>query len=287
MLLILGVTELSVLMALATPLFLVRRLSKLLRSLADRLDNGAHQVQGAAAQVSSASQESASGASEQASSLEETSAAFEQMAAMTRTSADNARQACELTGAARTAAQIGDHTMVQLNEAMDGISESSQKISKIIRVIEEITFQTNLLALNAAVEAARAGEHGKGFAVVADKVRTLALRAAQAAQETAGLTGDSVDKAQSGAAIAGEVGKALSGIVTDVTKVSDLIDRISSSSQEQAQGVDQMNTAAHELAGQASGLMAVVDELAAIVGGTGSSAAGSKSKATARQTTCG
>jgi len=254
----------------------------------DGLNEGADQVNDAAAQVSTASQQLAEGNSEQASSLEETSSALEQMAAMTRTNAENSKQANDLSGQAKNAAQTGDQTMGQLNEAMTAINESSGQISKIIKVIEEIAFQTNLLALNAAVEAARAGEHGKGFAVVADEVRNLAQRAAQAARETTGLIEDSVNKAKEGTDVAGEVGKSLGAIVDDVSKVSDLINGISKASEEQAQGVDQVNTAvsqmdkvtqqnaagaeesasaAEQLAAQATSVKGVVDELAVLVGG--------------------
>ena len=252
------------------------------------LNEGADQVNDAAGQVSSASQQLAEGASEQASSLEETSASLEQMAAMTRTNAENSKEANVLSSQARSAAQDGDKTMDQLNGAMTAINDSSAQISKIIKVIEEIAFQTNLLALNAAVEAARAGEHGKGFAVVADEVRNLAQRCAQAARETTGLIEDSVNKAKEGADVAGEVGKALAAIVGDVTKVTDLIDGIAQASQEQAQGVDQVNTAvsqmdkvtqqnasgaeesasaAEELSAQAQSVKGVVDELSALVSG--------------------
>ncbi|GAG41668.1 unnamed protein product, partial [marine sediment metagenome] len=198
------------------------------------LNEGADQVNDAAGQVSSASQQLAEGNSEQASSLEETSSALEQMAAMTRTNASNAKEANDLSGQARTAANEGDKTMGRLNDAMTGINNSSQKISKIIKVIEEIAFQTNLLALNAAVEAARAGEHGKGFAVVADEVRNLAQRSAQAANETTDLIEGAVNNSRQGTEVAGEVGKALGAIVGDVTKVTDLIDGISRASEEQA-----------------------------------------------------
>lgn len=215
--------------------------------LVNDLNEGADQVSDAAGQVASSSQHLAEGASEQASSLEETSSALEEMSAMTRTNAENAKLANELSDRARTAAQAGDETMTLLNSAMTGINESSGQISKIIKVIESIAFQTNLLALNAAVEAARAGEHGKGFAVVAEEVRNLAKRCAEAAQETTTLIEDSVSKAKEGADVANKVGNAFETIVGDVTKVTDLINGIAQACQEQAQGVDQITAAASEV----------------------------------------
>ncbi|MBI4719458.1 MAG: hypothetical protein HY763_16810 [Planctomycetes bacterium] len=274
----------------ALAVLLIRSVTSLMnriRQVVDVLNEGAGQVQDAAGQVSGAAQQLAEGASQQAASLEETSSALEQMAAMTRTNAGNAKQADALASQARQAARDGDQTMQRLNGAMTGISESSTQISRIIKVIEEIAFQTNLLALNAAVEAARAGEHGKGFAVVADEVRNLAQRCAQAAGETTGLIEGAVAKSLEGTTVAREVGQALTAIVGDVTQVSELITGISRASNEQAQGVDQVNlavsqmdkvtqqnaagaeesaSAAEQLSAQASSVRAVVDELAAIVG---------------------
>jgi methyl-accepting chemotaxis protein len=278
----------AVFVGILLAIFITRGITGPIGRIIAGLTEGAEQVSAAAGQVSAASQSLAEGASEQASSLEETSSALEQMSAMTRTNAGNAKQANELAGSARKAADDGDKTMVQLNEAMNAINGSSEKISKIIKVIEEIAFQTNLLALNAAVEAARAGDHGKGFAVVADEVRNLAQRSAQAAKETTALIEDSVNRARGGTQVASEAGKALGVIVDNVSKVSELINGIAQASDEQAQGVEQVNTAvgqmdkvtqqnasgaeesasaAEELSAQAQTVNSMVAELTAMVGG--------------------
>lgn len=270
-----------------TAFLLYRNIRKLLTTTVNNLTDTATQMSSASSQVSSSSQSVAQGATEQASSLQETSSTLEELASMARQNADNARQANQIAQETRNSANDGTESMKELEMAMSAINESSDKISKIIKVIEEIAFQTNLLALNAAVEAARAGEHGKGFAVVAEEVRNLAQRSAAAAKDTANLIEESVDKTQNGTQITKKVGESLSTIVTNVKRVTDLVGEIAAASQEQAEGVIQLNTAVNqmdavtqqnasaaeqsaaaseELSAQAEGLTQVVDELTKIVG---------------------
>ncbi|HKK01282.1 MAG TPA: methyl-accepting chemotaxis protein [Desulfuromonadales bacterium] len=206
-----------------------------------QLQTGGIQIAAGAAQVSDSSQSLSQGATEQASSLEEISASMHQLSTQTKHNAENATQANQLMSQARSGAEEGNTQMQKMVVAMGEINTSSQNISKIIKVIDEIAFQTNLLALNAAVEAARAGQHGKGFAVVAEEVRNLAARSAKAAKETADLIEGSVQKTQNGAQIAEHTAKALQQIVADVTKVTDLVAEIAAASNEQAQGIAQIN----------------------------------------------
>ena len=214
-----------------------------LRGLTGEVNVCAKEVSQASKQISSASQSLSVGASRQASSLEETSASSQEMSSMTQTNADNSRRAAEVMSEVDREVQGANQTLEQMKSSMAEINASSEKIAKIIKVIDEISFQTNILALNAAVEAARAGDAGMGFAVVADEVRRLAQRCAQAAKDTAGLIEESIGKSSEGSAKLNHVSDAVIRITTSANRVKQLVDELNTSSQEQARGVDHIATA--------------------------------------------
>ena len=222
---------------------IIRGTNRVLNVTSRTLDDGASQVTAAAGQVSAASQSLAEGSSEQAASLEETSSSLEEMASMTKRNAESARHAKQLSTQTRGAADTASSDMEQMKQAMDAIKNSSNDISKIIKTIDEIAFQTNILALNAAVEAARAGESGAGFAVVADEVRNLARRSADSARETASKIADAIQKSDVGVNISAKVAVSLSEIVTKAREMDTLVAEIATASEEQSQGVGQINTA--------------------------------------------
>ncbi|MCS6287532.1 MAG: methyl-accepting chemotaxis protein [Nitrospira sp.] len=205
--------------------------------------DGAESVTAGAEQITKGNEDLSQRTSEQASALEETSASMEEMTSTVKQNADNAKQANQLAIAARDIADKGGAVTVRAVGAMGEINKSSKKIADIITVIDEIAFQTNLLALNAAVEAARAGEHGRGFAVVAAEVRNLAQRSATAAKEIKGLINESIQRVNDGSELVNQSGKTLEEIVSSVKRVTDIIAEITAASQEQAQGIDQVNKA--------------------------------------------
>jgi methyl-accepting chemotaxis protein len=200
---------------------------------------------------------------EQAASLEETSASMEQLTATVHQNADNAKQANEFAIGASKIALKGGRVVGEVVETMAAINGSAKKIVDIISVIDGIAFQTNILALNAAVEAARAGEQGRGFAVVAGEVRTLAQRSAAAAKEIKALIGDSVDKTTTGSKLVDEAGQTMAEIVASVQRVTDIMAAISTASQEQGSGIEQVNQAVVQMDTVTQQNAALVEQIAA------------------------
>ncbi|SHJ29129.1 methyl-accepting chemotaxis protein [Desulfatibacillum alkenivorans DSM 16219] len=219
----------------------LRTMVSSLNGIVGRLYVAADQVDTSSKQVSESSMSLSQGATEQASSLEEITSSMTEISAQTKTNADNAGEASNLAVEATGAAEKGVSRMAEMTNSMSTISESSQEIAKIIKVIDDIAFQTNLLALNAAVESARAGVHGKGFAVVAQEVRTLASRSAKAAQGVSDLIENAVNNIHEGAKIAENTSQALDEIQSSVSKAANLVADIAVSSNEQAKGIYQVN----------------------------------------------
>jgi methyl-accepting chemotaxis protein/methyl-accepting chemotaxis protein-1 (serine sensor receptor) len=260
---LLAVLAVAGILALGVALYVVHGMVRALAGTLHNLRSGAEEVTGAATQVATSAQNLSQGSTEQAASLEETSASMEEMASMTRKNAENSQQAAQLM-------QEVDHLVTGSNKAlgnmmssMTSIRDSSDKVSKIIKTIDEIAFQTNILALNAAVEAARAGEAGMGFAVVADEVRSLAQRSAQAAKDTAALIEESIANSQEGHAKVEVMEQAIAAITTSVGRVKGLITEVSEASRQQSQGIDQVAQAIAQMEKVTQSTAASAEESAA------------------------
>jgi len=226
---------------------LQKQVSGPLTEIIETLSRNADSMASSSSQISTASQQMSEGASESASVLEETSSSLEEIASMTRQNADNAGQAAQFMRQSKEVILQGNRSVEGTVKSMRETKESSEKVTKIIKTIEEIAFQTNLLALNAAVEAARAGEHGRGFAVVAEEVRNLAKRSAEAAKESAALIEENAQRVTAGVAVSEQAGKALTEIVAQAAKVADLVSGIAGASQEQSKGIGEVNIAVAQM----------------------------------------
>lgn len=207
------------------------------------LEESSQEIAAASSQLDAASQKLAEGTTEQAASIQETSSTLEETESMVQQNRDNTQQAAVLAKKSKEYASKSNAEMQKMMDAMEDLKKSSAEIGKIIKVIDEIAFQTNILSLNAAVEAARAGDAGKGFAVVAEEVRSLAQRSAQAAKDTAVIIDSNIAMSDNGVKIANDVQESVSEIDIQSKKVSELLDEISVATDEQAQGVGQINKA--------------------------------------------
>jgi methyl-accepting chemotaxis protein len=235
-----------------------------LRKSVSELGEGANQVAAAAAQVSSGSQSLAQGSSKQAASIQETSASTEEINSMARKNSESSRAAADLVATSQQKFAQTNQSLEEMVVAMSEITAGSGKISKIIKVIDEIAFQTNILALNAAVEAARAGEAGMGFAVVADEVRNLAQRSAQAAKDTAALIEDSISKSNGGKVKVDQVALAIHSITGEFSRIRTLVDEINLGSQEQAKGTGQIGLVITQMEQSTQKTAATAEESASV-----------------------
>jgi methyl-accepting chemotaxis protein len=207
------------------------------------LDESAIQVSTASGELAGASQILAAGASSEAASLEETSTSLEEISAMARRNAEHAATCNGLMLEVNRMVDKANLSIHAQTAAIGEISRANEATSKIIKTIDEIAFQTNLLALNAAVEAARAGEAGAGFAVVAAEVRSLAMRAAEAAGSTAELIEGSVARVREGEELAHRANKDFAALADLAARVGTLVDEIATASGEQTRGLGQINAA--------------------------------------------
>ena len=275
----------SLIAGCALAFYIVRSVSGVLRHSVAQLSAGADQVASTADHVAGSARSLSQGASEQAATLQETSASMEEVASMTRRNAEHGHQAADMMRDTDRLVQEANKAFAGMVASVSGIKESSQKVSRIIKTIDDLAFQTNVLALNAAVEAARAGEAGMGFAVVAEEVRSLAQRSARAARDTADLIAESLATAEDGHQRVAQVTGAMDAITNGAARCKALIDEVSEASRQQTHGIEQVsravmqmekvthNTAAtaeessaasEELSAQAHSMIEVVGLLAAL-----------------------
>jgi methyl-accepting chemotaxis protein len=259
----LGVTGLAWACALAIAFVISRSVTRPLAATARQLAFTAQQVASTASQVSASAQSLAQGASEQAASLEQTSASMEAMASMTRRNADHATQAATLVTDVSRQVDESNAAFSGMVASMSALRESSAKVSRIIKTIDEIAFQTNILALNAAVEAARAGEAGMGFAVVADEVRTLAQRSARAAKDTEALIEESIARTGEGAARVEDVARVIGSITGSVSQLEGLVGEVREASRQQSEGFAHVSQAIVQMERLTQATAATAEETAA------------------------
>ncbi len=241
----------------------LRTMNQSLVTMVSSVRQSSETIATGSAQIATGNADLSSRTEMQASNLEETASSMEEITSTVQQNAETSREAARIAREAKLAAEEGGQVVGRVVQTMQGINDSSRRISDIIGVIDGIAFQTNILALNAAVEAARAGEQGRGFAVVAGEVRNLAQRSAQAAKEIKVLIGESVERVESGTGLVAQAGQSVGQIVEQVARVSQLIEGITLASQEQADGIAQVGHAVAQLDQVTQQNAALVEEGAA------------------------
>lgn len=232
-------------------------------SIIDAVIESSDRIRSSAEEISQSSGDLAQRTESQAATLEETAAAMELLNANVRTAADGAREVESIMSETRETAETSGQVVTDTVDAMSKIEDSTQRITKILGVIDEIAFQTNLLALNAGVEAARAGEAGRGFAVVATEVRALALRSSDAAQEIKQLIEESTGHVEEGVQLVGRTGEELEKIISRVGTISGQVSEIANGSQEQASTLGEISVGVSQLDGVTQHNAAMVEETTA------------------------
>ncbi|MES2007998.1 MAG: methyl-accepting chemotaxis protein [Pseudomonadota bacterium] len=244
-------------------LAMLGRMQESLAAMVSDVRGGADSIAAASKQIASGNSDLSQRTEQQAASLEETASSMEELTGTVRQNADSAREANDLASSATGLAERGSDAVARVASTMQAIDASANKIVDIIDVIEKIAFQTNILALNAAVEAARAGEHGRGFAVVAGDVRDLSQRCAGASKEIRTLIGDSVSRVRAGGEMVEQAGQVMQEMVGAVRRVSGIMGGISSASDEQSRGIEQVNQAVAQMDGMTQQNAALVEQAAA------------------------